>query len=141
MAYQKPSNPAPVSGPGRFARRTDGGPGGRQAPVPIPGGAYGDGVDMMEVQSGAPMAASAPVQQQAPAAPPAAPPEGIDLFAPTQRPDEPVTAGAALGPGPGMEALPRVQRPRVSEVLTRLAVQSGDPQIAAIAAWARGRGR
>jgi hypothetical protein len=29
----------------------------------------------------------------------------IPLTAPTQRPEEPVTAGAALGPGPGPEAL------------------------------------
>lgn len=27
------------------------------------------------------------------------------LHAPTERPDEPTTAGAALGPGPGAEAL------------------------------------
>lgn len=29
----------------------------------------------------------------------------VPLSAPTQRPDEPVTAGAALGPGPGPEAM------------------------------------
>jgi hypothetical protein len=106
----------------------------------MPGGEYGERTEMAEVQSGAPMAAS---PQQAPAAPMAAPqpPPQMDLFAPTGRPDEPVTAGAALGAGPGTEALPGVGRPRVSDVLTRLAAQSGDPQIAAIAAWARGAGR
>lgn len=96
--YQKPNNPAPVSGPGKLSRRTDGGPGSKQAMQQMTGGKYGENKALMEQQQGAPLAGSptpnprvsAPVQQT-----PVTP-----LFAPTQRPDEPVTAGMPFGPGP-----------------------------------------
>lgn len=96
--YQKPSNPAPVSGVGAGARRTDGGP--SQPVRPIPGGDYGSRKASVELQQGAPMAAAAPTptHQRAPGA--SAPPLGApDPFGPTRRPGEPVTAGAMLGPG------------------------------------------
>jgi len=112
--YQAPANPAPVSGPGSLSRRTDGGPGSRQAQryvANMPN--YGDGQDMMDIQGGAPMAATpspTPVSasQMAQNAQQQAQPQGqpvTPLSAPTARPNEPVTAGAALGPGPGMSAL------------------------------------
>lgn len=96
--YQKPNNPAPVSGPGKLSRRTDGGPGSKQAMQQMTGGKYGENKALMEQQQGAPLAGSptpnprvsAPAQQ-APVTP---------LFAPTARPDEPVTAGMPFGPGP-----------------------------------------
>jgi hypothetical protein len=85
--YRKPAHPAPVSGPGRLSRRTDGGPGDKQPMRYIAGGPnYGDGQDMADIQGGAPLAAAD--------TPPPTP-----LSAPTARPDEPVTAGASFGPG------------------------------------------
>jgi hypothetical protein len=95
---RRPSNPAPVSGPGALSRRTDG-----QGARYIAGGEYGEGQEMMDLQTSAPMS-------KAPAAPrprtgrqvvseEMAPP--TPLFAPTERPDEPITAGAPFGPGPG----------------------------------------
>lgn len=91
--YRKPSNPAPVSGPGSLSRRTDGGAG---QPVRVaPGGEYGSRQEMEQLQSGAEMqggGGAAPLPQPTP------------LTAPTERPDEPITAGAALGPGVGPEA-------------------------------------
>jgi hypothetical protein len=59
------------------------------------GGEYGARADMEQIQGGAPLAA-------APAGPSAA--DLIPFGAPTQNPGEPVTAGAALGPGIGPEA-------------------------------------
>jgi len=55
-----------------------------------PGGDYGDRQGAEQEQSAAPM--------QAASAPP-----GLmgGAFGPTGRPNEPITAGAALGPGPG----------------------------------------
>jgi predicted lipid-binding transport protein (Tim44 family) len=96
-----PRNPAPVSGPGQLSRRTDGGP--QQTTVPMTGMAYGENADFNDMQSAAPMAAApsvsntrtrntSPTGQRAAATP---------LFSPTQRPDEPVTAGAPFGPGAG----------------------------------------
>lgn len=59
------------------------------------GGPYGSRQAMQAIQSGAPLAA-------APQGPTAA--DMIPMGAPTQSPNEPVTAGAALGPGIGPQA-------------------------------------
>lgn len=83
--YRQPANPAPVSGPGALSQRTDGVPHG--------------GMDMETAQ--------------APALPPAPPEQaaGPDLSqlgafgAPSARPEEPISAGAPFGAGPG-PALP-----------------------------------
>lgn len=100
--YRQPGSPAPVSGPGALSKRTDGGPG---QPVRAPsGGAYGDRQNLEQLQQAAPLSASPGGDVGAPA--PADVTEGlIGLGEPTQLPDEPVTAGAALGEGPGLEAL------------------------------------
>lgn len=100
--YRQPGNPAPVSGPGALSKRTDGGP---SQPVRTPsGGAYGERQELEQMQQGAPLSASPGGDVGAPQ--PADITEGLVGFdAPTQEPDTPVTAGAALGEGPGMEAL------------------------------------
>jgi hypothetical protein len=57
--YQAPARPAVQSGPGPFSQRTDGGSASKQAMryiADMPN--YGDGQDMMQIQSGAPMAAT-----------------------------------------------------------------------------------
>lgn len=97
--YQPPATPAPVSGPGRLSRRTD-----RQPIAQLPDAAYGEQATYRQDQAGAAMAAD-------PGAGATATPSPVDLSnvvgfgEPTQRPNEPVTAGAAAGPGPGTEAL------------------------------------
>lgn len=90
-----PNNPAPVSGPGALSQRTDGGA-ATQPPMVAPGGPYGSRQDQMDIQSGAPMEGGGG------SAPTAA--DLIPLDAPSANPAEPVTAGAALGPGMGPEA-------------------------------------
>lgn len=90
--YRTPANPAPVSGPGALSQRTDG-----QPAMQLPDAAYGEQAAFQEAQAGAPMAMEPMVRPSGP------PPAG--LMDPTQRPDEPVTAGAALGAGPGPEVL------------------------------------
>jgi hypothetical protein len=98
-----PTRPAPVSGPGALSRRTDGGP--AQKLRALPDAKYGEQATYQQDQRGAPLAQAQGV--------PSAPPVGVNeranavvpFSAPTQRPDEPVTAGAAMGPGPGPEAL------------------------------------
>lgn len=94
-----PRQPAPVSGPGQLARRTDGGP--QQTAVPMTGMAYGENADFNDIQSSAPMAAAptvsnARVRNTSPTGQSAA---ATPLFAPSGRPNEPVTAGAPFGPG------------------------------------------
>ncbi len=73
------------------------------------GGAYGEGQEMNELQSSAPMSdtqGSPPPSGGGAPLPPVTP-----LGAPTERPDEPVTAGAPVGEGPGLEALGVNQTP------------------------------
>jgi hypothetical protein len=92
--YQKPSRPAPVSGPGALSRRTDGG-GAGQPQQRLANAAYGEQKAFGEIQAGATMA-----QADRPSVPQVTP-----LNAPTERPEEPVTAGAPMGPGPGPESI------------------------------------
>lgn len=106
--YRKPTNPAPVSGPGKLSKRTDGGPGGPQPkqPIrPVTGMPYGEGEEMRAIQGGAPMAAAPEMGGGGPAVQPADLSGVMPLDAPSGRPDEPVTAGANAGPGPGLDAL------------------------------------
>ncbi|MFC8490728.1 hypothetical protein ACFUJU_07960 [Streptomyces sp. NPDC057235] len=99
--YRQPSSPAPVSGPGALSKRTDGGPG---QPVRAPsGGAYGERQALEQLQQAAPLASSPGGEAAAPVGDVAA--DLVGFGAPTQMPDEPVTAGAAMGAGPGLEAL------------------------------------
>ena len=131
--YRRPSNPAPVSGPGRMARRTDGGP--QQTTVPMSGMAYGENADYNDIQSSAPLAAApsvsntrarktSPTGQLAAATP---------LFSPTQRPEEPVTAGAPFGPGDGPPPFATPQVASISSTIRKLQQIYDDPGLAAIA--------
>jgi hypothetical protein len=98
--YQRPSSPAPVSGPGSLSKRTDGG-----QPVRVPtGGQYGDASQLQQLQQAAPLAASGGGDAPGLLAGLTLP-EGVPGDHPSQQPDTPVTAGAALGAGPGLEAL------------------------------------
>jgi hypothetical protein len=86
--YRKPANPAPVSGPGQLSRRTD----GNQPVMEMTGGAYGERKALREMQGAAPMAQQQQVTQNEM-------PKITSLFEPTQRPNEPATAGMPFGPG------------------------------------------
>jgi hypothetical protein len=84
------------SGPGKFAKRTD-----RQGVKQLPNAAYGEQRDFQAQQAAAPMA-----KTPTPQMPKLNPMAGVvPLTAPTQRPDEFVTAGVDVGPGPGREIL------------------------------------
>lgn len=102
--YRQPANPAPVSGPGALSKRTDGGPGARQAASKLPNAKYGEQKNFQEIQSGAPMEkGGAPVGTLGESPTPTPPPPGLD--APSARPGEPVTSGADAGGGLGSDAL------------------------------------
>lgn len=87
-----PSNPAPVSPPGALSQRTDGGP-ATQPTMVASGGPYGSRQEMEQIQGGAAMQGT-----------PQSTADLIPFGAPTGNPSEPVTAGAALGPGMGPQA-------------------------------------
>ena len=121
--YRKPENPAPSSGPGALSQRTDGGP--AQGAKYMSGMPYGE--NTYEQQTAAPMAAGSPM----PSAPVMQMP--TELFAPTTRPNEPVTSGIDMGEGPGSSAmgtLPNTQ-PTMFNILQRIAENdpSGDTEL------------
>lgn len=126
---------AGVSGPGKFSKRTDG--------LSFQPQEYGEGVQQAAIKAGAPLASTPDVRgatnteiRQAVAQEPVTP-----LFAPSQRPDEPITTGIAMGPGAGPEVL-GTSRPviKLSDTLARLLPfdDTGDIAILYQEALARG---
>ena len=91
--YRRPRNPAPVSGPGKHSRRTDGGPGVtlKQAARYMQGDEYGESKELNDLAGSADLAA-APSHEDAPH-PESAQPRNPELPDPTQRPDEPILTG------------------------------------------------
>jgi len=126
---------AGAAGPGKFSVRTDG--------LSLPSAAYGEGVQTQQIMQGAPMAKTPDARgatptdvRQAAAQAPITP-----LFAPTQRPDEPVTSGIAMGAGPGPEVLGmRPQQETLSQLLAKLVPYDTNGEIAALYEQAVSRG-
>lgn len=96
--YRRPSSPAAVSGPGAHSARTD----GRPKQMDLPDAKYGEAANFQEIQQGAAMGAPA-ASTSGGGGMPMTPP--TPLGEPSQSPDQPVTAGADAGAGPGSEAL------------------------------------
>lgn len=124
MALEDSTNPlAGISGPGKFAKRTD---------LEYQSQGYGDAAAMQQQMAGAPVAKSPDVRgatntEVRQAAAQAAP---TSLYAPTERPNEPVTTGIDMGAGRGSEAL-AMRQPDDSEF--RNAMKDYMPVIAYIA--------
>lgn len=98
MALEDSTNPMQgVSGPGKYARRTD---------LEYKPDAYGEGVAYEAAKAGAPLARApkSPMLTQAPVVPANGEPV-TSLYAPSARPGEPVTHGINLGAGAGADAL------------------------------------
>jgi len=87
---------AGTSGPGKFSKRTD---------MNMGSIAYGEGVETAAIKAGAPLAKTASVRPTSQSEMGMAPSQITPLYAPSQRPDEPITAGIAMGEGPGPEVL------------------------------------
>ena len=124
-----------VSGPGKFSVRTD-----------LPASQnYGDRKAMQEQIAGAPTARTADVRGlptgQVQAAAQAAQPPVTELYAPTQRPDEPITSGVAVGPGPGPEVMGyNGQSEKLSDILSQMLPYDTDGEIAILYQQAVSRG-
>lgn len=115
MALEDATNPMQgVSGPGKYAKRTD---------LSYKSQSYGDGVAYNAAKSGAPLATApkSPMLSQAPdVAQGAAAGPITSLYAPTERPNEPITAGIDQGPGVGSNGL--AMKPPVGKLSDTLAV-------------------
>lgn len=107
--YQAPSNPASVSGPGALSQRTDGGP--TQGATYIPGLPYGQGQETYANQVAAPMQGNSYAQEMP-----------TELFAPTTRPNEPITSGVDIGDGIGSIGLKLpTSQPNILSVVQQIA--------------------
>ena len=104
------------------------------------GFAYGENKAINEQQASAPMAAT-PTPSFAPTNPVRNLPQATPLTAPTQRPDEPITAGVDFGPGPDSTVinLPNTQ-PTILNVIQTIAENdpSGDAELIFLALQNRG---
>lgn len=90
---------AGASGPGKFSKRTD---------MNLPSAGYGEGVETASIQAGAPLARTSGVDPMSLSEQGMAPSQLAritPLFAPSERPEEPITTGIAMGEGPGPEVL------------------------------------
>ena len=99
MALEDATNPMQgVSGPGKFARRTD---------LQYQPDTYGAGVQYAAEKAGAPLAKApkSPMLSEAPQVPTSPLGQVTSLYAPTERPTEPITHGISLGAGGGPEVL------------------------------------
>jgi hypothetical protein len=123
------------AGPGKFSTRTDG--------LEFQSDTYGAGVENAANKAGAPLRKTPDVnptslteQGMAPSQAPITP-----LYAPTQRLDEPITSGIALGDGPGPEVMGGMQRPEaLSQVLAQMLPYDTNGEIAALYEQAVTRG-
>jgi hypothetical protein len=131
-----PMNPlAGPAGPGKYATRTDN--------LQMGSTAYGEGVETAAIKSGAPLgktadAVSGPtgrlrqVEPQAPV---------TELYAPSERPNEPITAGIDMGEGPGSSAL--MMQPateKLSDILAKMIPYDQTGEIAILYQRAASRG-
>ena len=100
MALEDAKNPMQgVSGPGKYAKRTD---------LQYKPDVYGEGVQYEAEKAGAPLARApkSPMLSQAPQVPTGGSQSPLaGLYDKTQRPDEPITHGVNVGAGSGAEAL------------------------------------
>jgi hypothetical protein len=131
-----PMNPiAGVSGPGKYAVRTDN--------LQMGSTSYGEGVDTAAIKSGAALS-STPDQRPMPAAEVRdaamqAPVTG--LFDPTARPNEPVTDGIDPGAGRGSSALMMAKSgEKLSDILAKMLPYDTTGEVAILYQRAASRG-
>lgn len=125
---------AGASGPGKFSKRTD---------MSMGSIAYGEGVETAAIKAGAPLARTPDVRgvptsqvREAAALAPVTP-----LFAPSQRPDEPITSGIDIGEGPGSSILGIGQmRQKTSDALVKMLPFDTTGEIAILYQQALARG-
>ena len=127
---------AGVSGPGKFSKRTDG--------LSFQSTEYGSGVENTANKAGAPLATTPDVRPTSRSEMGMAPSQMepvTPLYAPSSRPDEPITAGIAMGPGPGPEVMGAAQiRVKTSDTLAKLLPFDDTGEIAILYQEALARG-
>jgi hypothetical protein len=127
---------AGVSGPGKFSKRTDG--------LSFESTEYGSGVENAANKAGAPLARTPDVRPTSRSEMGMAPSQMepvTPLYAPSERSDEPITTGIAMGPGAGPEIMGYQQKSeRLSDILATMLPYDTDGEIAILYQQAVARG-
>lgn len=103
-----------------------------QAPSAPTGMPYGEHQNLIQAQQAMPLPNNDPLAMLG----------GLDFSSvpniddDTHYPDEPITAGMAMGPGPGPEVLGQPDAGRVQSTLELIADLTGDPRMAQLAQFA-----
>ena len=123
------------AGPGEFSTRTDN--------LQMGSTSYGEGVETQAIKSGAPLSKTADVRgarasdvreaaMQAPV---------TELYAPTERPNEPITSGIDMGPGVGSIAMMmQAATEKLSDVLAKMIPYDQTGEVAILYQRAASRG-
>jgi hypothetical protein len=122
------------AGPGKYSTRTDN--------LQMGSIAYGEGVETAAIKSGAPLAKTGDVKGM-PSSEVRAAAQGpiTELYAPSERPSEPITAGIDMGEGPGSNALMmRKAITKNSDILAKMLPFDTDGSIAILYQQAVARG-
>ncbi len=132
-----PMNPlAGASGPGKYAVRSD--------KLNMGSTSYGEGVETQALKSGAPLAKTPDVRgARASDIREAAQAPVTSLFAPTERPDEPVTTGINRGAGAGEEVLvmqSQFAQRKISDILAEMIPYDNTGEVAILYQNALARG-
>ena len=117
------------AGPGKFSTRTDG--------LSFQPDTYGQGVEMAAAKAGAPLAKTPdvrPTSRSEMGIAPSQVEQVTSLYAPTQRLEEPITTGIAMGPGAGPEVLGMRPQPveKYSDTLAKLLPYDESGEIAVL---------
>ena len=127
---------AGVSGPGKFSKRTDG--------MSFESTEYGSGVANAATKAGAPLAKTPDVRATSLSEMGMAPSQMepvTPLYAPSERADEPITTGIAMGPGAGPEIMGYQEKSeRLSNILATMLPYDTDGEIAILYQQAVARG-
>jgi hypothetical protein len=123
------------AGPGKFSTRTDN--------LQMGSTAYGEGVETQAIKSGAPLSKTPDVRparagdiREAAGQSPL-----TELYAPSARPNEPITAGIDMGAGPGASALVMQKSvAKTSDTLAKMLPFDTDGSIAILYQQAVARG-
>lgn len=122
------------AGPGKFSTRTDN--------LQMGSTAYGEGVETQAIKSGAPLSKT-PDTRPARAGDVRAAAQGpvTELYAPSQRPSEPITSGIDMGAGPGSSSLMmQAATEKLSDVLAKMIPYDQTGEIAILYQRAASRG-
>jgi len=158
--YGGGSGGARTGTPGKsYSNRTDLNTAKPLAATASPGQAYGMAGSQLAAQKAVPMAPGPPMAPPAPspappgpgpqpgppmAGPPPTPGPGElpALMRPSERPNEPVTHGAASGPGAGPEAMIGAAQPSgIAQTIARIAQLSGNSDLMTLAQHAQAQGQ